>query len=448
MDRSDTGAARYGRATVLLRPINLDWAQSLIYFLLLATLLVVAPRHAAAEGIQFAEDTFSGDWGGRRTRWLEQGVEVDVGSKVDILRNVAGGMSTGGKPMAHFEFGINADLDKALGWSGSSALLNVVYDGGGRLNADRVGSQMGVSNIEVPTSTYRLFQAWFQQEFFEGQGALLAGLYPIDSEFQVIESAAVLLQPQYGVTAELAETRGPSIFDNTAVGLRARLLSKDRAAYVLLAVMDGMPGDPDNPRGTHVKFDHGDGTMSIAEVGYKPAALAVAGKDPAERFEKYAAGAWRYSERVDDMEDVADGQTPAKRLSWGWYLLAERTLLKTQRRGIWAGFVRLSGTDGDSTAVRHAINVGLRGRGLLPGREDDVCAVGYSRATLSEKYRDTQQMAGVDTTAYEASWEITYRYLVNRWLAVQPDFQRIAHPGGDLSRSAAVIVGARVEVTF
>jgi porin len=266
------------------------------------------------------------------------------------------------------------------------------------------------------------------------------------------------------VTAELGQTRGPSIFDNSALGLRARWLTEDRSTYVLGAVLDGRPGDPDNPKGTHIKLGNGDGIMSIAEIGIKPAhgtawsespsansipvtaALPGAGS-AADLVEKYAVGYWQYSARVDDLfgRDV-DG-TSTKRRSSGWYAFAERTLYRGSG-GDWAGFIRFSGTDGDSTPIMRAFNVGLSGQGLIAGRGEDSCGIAYSRATLSESFRAAQALAGIATTAFESAWELTYRIPIGKSLSVQPDLQRISHPGGDATRAPAVIVGARVEIVY
>ena len=418
--------------------------------------VMLAPLFAQAAGDvpRSDEETPALDIGETHSESNQQGLELHLNSKLDLLRNVSGGIATGGSPMAHFEVSLGADFDKIIGWTGTTGLLNLVYNGGGRINAERVGSQMGVSNIEVPTSTFRLFQAWLQKELWDGRGALLIGLYPIDSEFQVLDSAALFLQPPYGATADLAQTRGPSIFDNSAFGLRGKWLSQDHSAYVLGAVLDGIPGDPDNPRGTRIKFDKGDGTMSIAEIGYKPtdavaAPEPVAAEAAAERIEKYAVGFWHYTAHADDLMDLEpSGVTPKKRPSWGWYGLAERSLYKTGGGADWAGFLRISGTDGNSTAVRRATNVGVRGRGIIPGRAGDVFGLAYTHVALSEKFRLSQSLAGMDATPFEDAWEVTYRIPLTQWLAVQPDLQRIRHPGGDGSRSAALIIGARIELTF
>ena len=122
----------------------------------------------------------------------------------------------------------------------------MIDDRGNGSNA-HAGSLMGISNIEVPVPTARVFHAWVQKGFFDDRLSLLAGIYPIDSEFFTMESAANLLHPAYGTSADLALTNTPSIFNNAAFGLRGKLLSDDRTLYAMGAVLDGVPNDPKHP---------------------------------------------------------------------------------------------------------------------------------------------------------------------------------------------------------
>lgn len=400
----------------------------------------------------FAEDALTGDWGGIRRAMWARGLELELGYKTDLLRNLRGGIEKGGRPMSHVDVKLGADFEKLANWRGGTGYLNFIQDYGGKINARQVGSLTGVSNIEVASNTHRLFHAWLQQEFADGRGALLIGLYPIDSEFQILDAASVFVQPPYGASADISLTRGPSIFNASSFGFRGKWTSIDRSAYVQAAVLDGIPGDPDQPRGTHIQFNKGDGAMSIVEIGVKPVAADVpqpqAGEEAPQRIEKYAAGLWGYSARVADQLDTRPDGSVIWRRSWGWYALAERTLLQRGGDSDLAGFARLGGSDGNSTPIKRTVNIGVRLTAPLAGRGDDVFGLAYTRAALSDKWRRLQLTAGIQTAAAEDAWEATYRIQFRKWLALQPLVQRIYHPGGDRSRAAANIVGARIEITL
>lgn len=409
----------------------------------------------------YAEETLTGDWGGLRPAIYEKGLTLDALYRWDMLRVSAGGIARGGRPVSHFDVKAKGDLEKLLGWKGSTAYVNLLYDGGGKTNRDYLGSQLGTTNIEVPVSTTRFFHAWLEKTFADEQWSLLGGIYPIDSEFQVLESAGLFVQPPYGPTAELSLTRGPSVFNNAAFGVRAKWQSADRTLYVSGAVLDGIPGDPQRPKGTHIRFDKGDGAMQIAEIGYKPRERGhveepmapgkgvpqtpeIEAHEARESFEKYAIGFWRYTARADDLFDTDVLGQPIKRRSAGWYALAERTLWRW-KSGDFTAFARIGSTDGNSSALKRSTNVGTLVRGLVPGRQDDDFGVAWTRGETSGKFRAAS--AGTAANA-ESAVEITYRIQANNWLAVQPVVQRYRLPGATTAVGGATVVGVRVDIAL
>lgn len=431
-------------------------------FLLQAGLSLAADEATVPD---YAQHTLTGDWGGYRAAAFREGVAFEATFKLDMMRNLRGGISRGGASMRHLDLKMRADLERLRGWEGTTAYVHVIDNRGTGINARHLGSLMGASNIEVPVPTARVFHAWVQKTLLAEQWSLLAGLYPIDSEFSVLDSAGVLLHPAYGPSADLALTRGPSIFNNAAFGVRVKWQSPLRTWYAMGALLDGMPGDPDRPKGTHVHFRRGDGSFVVAELGWTPLELGhvfeptgparvlqtpeLKAHEKYEGYSKYAIGAWRYSNRVDDQFDIDATGAPEKRLSWGGYALAERTLfaLGTEPGRHLSAFARFAFTDGDSTPIRAQLNLGLNLQGPLAGRSDDVLALAWTQARLASKFRAAQwRDDGVATTRHESAVELTYRALVKPWLAIQPNLQWISHPGGGADAAKATVAGVRLEI--
>jgi len=429
-----------------------------------AAAFVLAANAAASEAPDYAADTISGDWGGVRTRLHDAGLATEFVWKVDALANGRGGIQRGSEVMGNLDAKLGIDFDHIAGLSETTALIHVVSHQGGKFNSRHVGSWLGVSNIEVPTNTTKLLHAWLQKNFNDGRVSLLAGLYPIDSEFSVLDSAGVFVQSPYGASAELALTRGPSIFNTPSFGLRAKWVSGDQTLYAQAALLDGMPGDPNNPRGTHVRFDKGDGSFTIAEFGWMPAERghafeptqpAAVPQKPAmvaherhDTISKYAAGAWRYTAKADDLVRIDAAGNALRQPSWGAYLLAERTLFRLDDSPLrrFTAFFRYSLSDGRSSALRDAVNLGINIRGPLAQREDDMFGIGFTRGRYSRAWRDAQALTGVASVNTEDAVEVTYRAQISRKLYVQPLWQRIRHPGGDKATPDADILGLRLEL--
>jgi porin len=427
--------------------------------LTLSTLTSVS--FAAEDAPDYATSTLTGDWGGLRSQWWQQGIALEAGLKIDALHN-RGGLARGAQTVSHLELKLRTDLEKIWGWESTVAYVNVDTDSGSGINARRTGSLMGVSNIEVPVPTTRLFHAWVQKSWMEDRLSLLTGIYPIDSEFFAMDSAATLIHPAYGTPGDLALTRTPSVFNNAAFGLRLKWLSPDRTFYAMGALMDGIPNDPARPKATSIRFAKGDGAFVIAELGWMPLELGHAFEpiDPAlvrqtpgltlhEKYgglSKYAIGFWRYGNRVPDLVEVDANNTPLQRRSQGGYLLAERTLWSF---GEDAGrnvsiFARHTFADSDTIPIDKTLNIGTRVRGLLASRANDTLAIGWTRGRLAPKFRSMQ----ASPVTHETALELTWRAEITPFLALQPNYQQIRHPGGNAAAPMAHLLGMRVEVVF
>jgi porin len=415
-------------------------------FLLAAVAMTCVPTvHAGDADPAYADDTLTGDWAGARNRWATAGVNVDLALKTDIFSN-HGGLGSGGQAMWQFEVGVSADFEKLHGLSGLSGYLKILDNRGGRTNERHIGSFMGASNLEVSPAATRIFHAWLQHEAFDGRLSTLVGLYPIDSEFSVVETASMFSHPAYGPPADLSLTHRPSIFPVSAFGVRLRGQSSDGANYLQAALLDGVAGDPDHPKATHIRFKDGEGVFAIAELGRKPGS---GDNDPASPG-KLAVGVWGYSARAPDLVDVTAAGDPILRRRYGGYLLGETVLWRIggeEERRI-NGFFRYSGTDGNSTAIRRALNIGVRIDGPLSGRPDDAIGIAFTRGYMGAKYRQAQALAGFDTAAREDALEIGYRAQIYPWLIVQPLVQHHRHPAADPSVRDSTLVGIRFEVVL
>ncbi len=437
-----------------------------VVHLLLAVvcLLIVTPRAQAEQedAPDFVASTMSGDWRGLRTRAWDAGWHWDAALKVDTQHN-RGGARNGLRSMTNLDLRLKADLSRIADWDGATAYLHILDNRGSGLNSQNTGSLMGVSNIEVPTPATRVFHAWLQQNFLDDQLTLLGGLYPIDSEFFVMDSASALLHPAYGTAANLGLTHGPSIFNNSALGVRLKWQSPQRTLYAQGALLDGVPNDPAHPRRTAIRLGNGDGTFGIFEFGWTPKefghlfepTLPVSTlKTPAlvthEKYEgtsKIAVGFWRYGNRVRDQFAVDTNGEAVQRHSQGAYLLAERTLLGLGDVGRdLTAFARYSVSDGYATPIDRTWNIGLRVRGPLSNRPDDQFLIGWTTGLLSPGFRSAQAAQGTATASAEDQLEIAWRAALTKWFALQPNLQLIRNPGGDSTSKRATVIGVRLEM--
>ena len=431
--------------------LNISLAISALSALLLTNVGIAAEELAPAQATQqepaektpnWKEDTLTGDWGGLRKSLFEKGLDIGLTHKSDFWSNVSGGIQTGSAWMGHTEVRTSLDLEKMLGWSGTSAYVHFHSDLGSKFNEKYVGGFMGIDNIEVATNTAQFFQAWLQKSLMNDHLSIKAGLYALDSEFYVTDTSGVFIEPPYGMSNEIAQTgkNGPPIFPVGALAIRVKATSSDDRFYAMAAVMDGVPGDPKDPRGTHILLKDGDGTLSALEIGYTP---KTEGKpdEESEIFHKTAIGIWGYSYKLDDL----DSSMSKKHRSQGIYVLTEHTLYVEPghpSQGL-SGFARFGTASDQVNQSDWTGSLGLRYHGLIDGRDDDIAGLAVTVNHASDHY---QQLNNSEST--ETDWELTYRAQINGWLALQPDVQYIVHPNMDKTIDDAFILGLRAEVQF
>ena len=408
--------------------------------LCLAAVLMVALLFAGT--VQAADDctgengaASNGEESGVRNRLCDKGVTLAFTHKSDFLAGISGGAARGAVVVMNSEAAVGMDLDKFAGWGDTSAFIQYHVQHGNKSINNYTGSFAGVTNIETGFSTGQFYQAWLQKNFAADKFSLLAGLYAIDSEFHVTDASHLFLQPPYGMSAEMAQTgpNGPPVFPMGALGVRVKYSGEN--LYLQGALTDGVPGNPNDRHGTHIRLGNGDGTLAVLEFGRAPQ------RNAGEGIDKIAVGLWRYTARAADLTEVDAAGNPLRRRDHGIYLLAERTLMSRADGRQLSGFARFGMVNKDVYQSDWSGSAGVAWQGLFDGRGDDAAGLAVNVSHASAKYRTLN-----GAKLYEAVLELTYRAQLQPWLAVQPVVQYFRNPNMDPALRDAWVVGARVEI--
>jgi porin len=109
----------------------------------------------------------------------------------------------------------------------------------------------------------------------------------------------------------------------------------------------------------------------------------------------------------------------------------------------WGAFFMWGYADEDSNPFQWTLAGGIAGKGIVPGRPNDVLGLGYFYAELAEGGVIDRQIGVRDG---EQGFEIYYEAQVTPWLHLTPDLQ-VVRPGF-ASNDTAVILGLRAVVDF
>lgn len=392
---------------------------------------------------------------------LAAAVEADAAYTADLVANARGGVETGVVGLGNLDLTARVDLEELAGLRGTSLFVYVLANHGEEPSA-YVGDAQTLSNIEAP-SAVRLYEAWVEKDFRGPRLSLLFGLYDLNSEFDVLESAGLFVNSSFGIGAEFAASclNGPSIFPVTSLGLRVKWRPTS-SLYLQGTVLDGVAGDPARPGETAVRLSTREGALLAGEVGW---ILRREGDEddggPRHRTHgpvgrraspdgiraKVAVGLWDYTRESTSLDPDAGGRRVESRP--GAYLLGEwkatdgaddpsRGLTLSARVGV-----------ADPRTNRFVSYTGAAAvyRGLLPGRPADELGVGVAAAHNGNPFLEARRAEGRPAARTETAVELTYRIQGERW-ALQPDLQWVVNPGTDPTLDAALAAGVRAELRF
>ena len=186
-----------------------------------------------------AQDFLIGDWRGVRRDWCARGVEIDVVYTGEVFGVATGGVKRGAVFDGLLELGLAVDLEKFAGWPGASLQATAFYPHGSS-GTDRYAGDLGVfSNIDFYDS-FRLFDLWLEQNFFDGKFSIRAGQIAFDEEFGGSAYSELFINASFGVASAISGNFPVPINAISALGARVRVQPVDWF-YAQAAIYDGNP---------------------------------------------------------------------------------------------------------------------------------------------------------------------------------------------------------------
>lgn len=347
----------------------------------------------------------------------------------DALNNFSGGIKTGFGYLGHISATIDIQLDQMGIWSGGQFFVEGQNTHGATPSADLVGDIQVLSNIDNGNFTY-LYQLWYCQTI--GPLELTIGRHDLNSEFLASDLGGEYLNSSFGIMGLAPINMPVSIFPKTGLGLIANYTINDKFT-LKSALYDGDPLDLGRDRyGLDFRISSTESFLSITEFEFRNSSENYPGT--------YKAGFFHHSGDFINMEDTT---TNVKGNS-AVYVIADQLLLKENKTDVQglSAMIQLGFTPKDRSINDLFIALGLNYYGLIPGRDDDVMGLAMAHASISNIFRELYP----GTLGFETAIELTYKYTVNDFITIQPDFQYIINPGISESLKNAFVGVLRFQI--
>ena len=376
----------------------------------------------------------------------------------DNIGNITGGTSRGGIHFGRFDLSVDADLEKLVGWDGLKFYANTYHLYGRGLSRNYIHNFATISEIEaLPES--RLYNAWFEQSFFNGRLSIKVGQQPADVEFFDSQTDDLFINGTFGwpaIKANNLPAGGPA--PPIAVpGIRVKAQVADKVT-VFGAVFNGNPaapgdGDPQLRDNHGLAFRVNDPPWVIGQVRFDYD-LNFGGRTLPGNF---TPGAWRHYGDFDSQRFTAEGLSiadpdgsghPAKlRRNYGIFAVVEQVLYRppsvtenstsASLPGVTA-FGRIAYSPPDRNLIDLYLDGGIGFVGFVPGRPLDRFGVAAAYMRVSNSARnldiDTQFFNGLPSPvrSNETLIEMIYEaHMKPGWL-LAPYFQYVFRPSGGI----------------
>ena len=418
----------------------------------------------------YADDAFSadskwmtGDWGGERTRLIEQGIDIKADYVGEMGANLNGGYNNDktARYSDQFGLGVALDLQKLWGWDNTQAKIQLTNRNGQNISNDRVGDPRAgtlSSSQEVYGRGHmvRLTQLWIQHQFLDGKLDVKAGYFGEGEDFNTFPCEFQNL----AFCGSQVGNWATNIWYNWPVSQAALRVKYNITPelYAQIGAYNQNPSQLEHGNGFKLSGSGTKGTVLPVELVWSPKVNDLPGE--------YRVGYYKSTAPADDVKVniTNDGEDYRVRDSkHGYWFVVQQQL--TSHNGDAARGLHIAANatfhDKATNIVDNYQSLMLVYKGPFDARPKDDIGIGAARIHVNDDVKKSAELinASIGVTDYsdasysplrstEYNYELNYGFHVTNWLTVRPNLQYIAHPGGVDKVDNALVAGLKIQSTF
>ncbi|MBM2814744.1 MAG: hypothetical protein HW421_1506 [Ignavibacteria bacterium] len=394
---------------------------------------------------QMEKSDLTEDWKSFWNKLTDNGIKPGVIYRGELFSIISGNNPKKSSYLDNFDITLDIDLAKLTGWDGASIYFHGIGSHG-RDPAELEGIRQGVSNIAAP-NTWKIFQLFMEQKLLNDKLSILLGMFDLNTHYDVKIVESLFINPSHGIGTDFSQSgrNGPSVFPSASLGIRLRATPL-KNNYIQFAVLDGVPGHPNDPNGTYINLDKSDGLLVCCELGYvkgnKKCIISCDDDDKHQPYTKLGIGTWFYTQGLYHVLKNPD--------NWGFYLLLEQDIYQdetnpSERLSITG---RFGIADDRVNQFDNFISGSISFNGIFTDSDRDQLGFAFSYAHNSYLFRTEREQKGLNTDDFEKIYELTYKYLITANIGIQPDIQYIISPSKLEYPAKPLIFGVRLILMF
>ena len=424
-----------------------------------------APQNPAPTNL-WTRSNLLGDIGGLRTVLGNYGITLGLTDSENLLGNLSGGVKQGATMQGVTTATLDVDMGKAVGLQGGAFHASALQIHGQQLSPAYLDDLQTANGNEAEDTT-RLWELWYDQQFFKNAFDVKIGQQSIDNEFLISTNSSLFVNTAAGwplLPTEDLFGSGPA-YPLSSLGVRLRSALSGNTT-VLAGVFDDNPGggafedDAQQLDGGGTRFNLNTGALFIAEVQYATKLRGLAGT--------YKLGGWYDTGFFPDQLLSTSGlplsapngnSTPlTHKGNYSLYGVVDQTVWQStadSSRTINL-FARIMGAPTDRNLIDFSFNGGVTVTAPLPGRNNDQAGIDFGLGQVSSSVASLDRDEGITARGTEELIELTYQAQITPWLQLQPDVQYIVNPGAGIPDPSnpvqnlrnELVAGARSVITF
>ena len=427
-----------------------------------AAALVLSANAMAADAFSADSKWMTGDWGGERTKLIEQGIDIKADYVGEMGANLHGGYNDDktGRYSDQFGLGVALDLQKLWGWDNTQAKIQLTNRNGQNISNDRIGDPRAgtlSSSMEVYGRGHmvRLTQFWIQHQMFDNKLDVKLGYFGEGEDFNTFPCDFQNLSFCGSQVGNYVNTWYNWPVSQAAIRVKYNITPE---LYAQIGAYNQNPSQLEHGNGFKLSGSGTKGTILPVELVWSPKVNDLPGE--------YRVGYYKSTAPADDVKVniTNDGEDYRVRDSkHGYWFVVQQQL--TSHNGDAARGLHIAANatfhDKATNIVDNYQSLMFVYKGPFDARPKDDIGIGAARIHVNDDVKKSAELinASIGATDYsdplytplrntEYNYELNYGFHVTNWLTVRPNLQYITHPGGVDQVDNALVAGLKIQSTF